>query len=1449
MDRRRTDSHDGKLLDHSSSGLPSSEIVEEALHIHRLFIRSQFAKTNPHDEDLDGMIDYPSEIHSVIFLEKCFVFLYDNRLHRSGYYDNYHYPMLIMEDRIVSICLLNEKMSQILVLFESTGELMILVFHDISWSFQTSSHSQSKPHQQMFQLETLSYGVKVDFLSYMRKYDMLMNGNAFNGNQYASPLQENYSVDIRYFSQFGLIVVACHPALEVEEYSITLESKLSTNYTSLQSESKVLEITINDTSNDGVVDQQHGQETNSLFAAKELLSISTKFLHNDSIFSIWDGFDIISSKRRIFLATSYQDNVIYLWQVRLSAKQRNSLDGEAVDMENNSDEDDDPNEIFEEDEREAELAMEAMLAAMPKTLVGDENEEDDENDDDEDDEEFDEEYDDENDEEHEQEGGDEKNEKNEPQQYVDTDTNERNGKDNSIDTDLSGQDGGGVSSETEEDKHLNDNQGNLSLNPTTETSQMDGQSTILQDNRKLMKIKTKHKAWITALSQVIPPADVKVEGTNRYFVASGDKLGSIALYDFSSDLLHPNSEKVDHGDQCGDTKKKAKRSRYDSRKGPWKICDFRHNVTGQHAITVLLLQFCYRDHTHVGTKLFAGDQSGKVTVLEISHKTSKMHILQTLSLFSTFGAITTLSISPTNQDSSFDGNMGNNHGDETVDTSGINNSTARLRCYSNDSGEAIECCLSPSMASVFKIWPESILQEKLGKAKSVHASRYDSTIYKAQNLIDSCFILVERNILIVSDFTKQMHLYDIKTGNLLISMTMPIDKCTCLLALPFVYSVRKPFELGQSGKTHSLEQWMNFANQQLQGLQYESGITVISGHKTGEVVIYHLFFPTHGDMKVAKQHVGTSQEFESLMAGSSKTSQFHLEHPTFYSSEPSQPSGYLEGKSRRQHSPHQQHSQEEDWMSSSQVSNDDEVFDLLDSPIMHNSNGNKQRPFSQDDESNQSNRSGSSPDVHKNYEDSSEVLHLKHHHHYLAQNKSLFVNEREREREIFEGAGEDGHDDNRHPYYEVVQTLRPSPLHVTDLFFSTTGQYLVSIHLKRFLFIFSNELHFKTLHPIIEDKRKQHALKNPTESVVSPTDQQTLTSNNGKTKTTNKVGRVSNNSDRHPQTNEPEKQSALNKITKKSPIVGPNVCKSKNLNKPMIEDDPNAIVFPKETYRFVHHFELDRNVYSITELIPTLLEEEPIAMENKKKESKKPERMSTNIAGEMEKEMGLEKERLVLVISGPDSTVIGLFDAISGSYLIKIPLPAIPLNMVNPATSTVTISSVQSRVRCGLIWDFPIKGSKERSLLGLCPTSNPDQYLIFNETHGFQLLNDQDHMNLVKQQALQQQQSSFSSSYHSSWQRDQIIGLQGFSAFSSPIVTAWSNYHSLLLRIQLHQDRGVLMMRSKHYFTHNLPQSGDQLNHYNNRIISVKSLKKSSHIRNHRVLVVLSNGYGIVLHL
>ena len=1357
VDRGRSDSHDGEFLGAQNGAVPKSEVVEEdPLHIHRLFIRGQFARTDPNVYgNNDGMIDYPSEISSVIFLKNMFVFLYDNRVYRSGFYDNYHYPILVTERRVIAICLINEKLSQILVLYEEKGEMAFLVLQDnvvdhpkyrYSTGHQRNNESDGRFLPSVFEEETLNYFVQADFKAYKEKYELLMNGNQYNGNQYSSPLQENYSIDLKYFPQFGLIVYACNPALD------SMDCVQEVN------KSKVLEILIKDS-----------DESASILTAAEVLNISCQYLHNESLFSIWSGFDTFSAKMKIFLATAYQDNIILLWQVRLSVNSGNNMD------ECSSEDGDDLNEIFEEDEKEMELAELAKLK-IPATLIGsddgEENEEDnDENDEDESDE--------------------------NASIYSD---HERLQTLNTVQTDLANSfplDAGieiSLHEQKQESKSAND------------------QRTLIQENRKLTKIKTKHKAWITSLSEPILSDDESLK--NQIFVASGDKIGSIGLYCFSSHLLDVHRTVYRQGESDdqneSEKKKKVRRSRYDSKQGPWKLCDFRNNITGQHAITLLRLQTKSVDH--ISSKLFVGDQSGNVTVLDVSHKTNKMHIMQVLSLFSSFGGVSTLSVTPLMNE--FSCGVNSNNSNQTGSLSRIN---SRIRCYSKDSGEAIECLLSPKMSSIFKLWPESIVQEKHSK----YSAKMDSSVYKSQSLIDCCFTLIEKNIIIVCDFTKQMHLYDIRTGMLLLSVIMPTESCTCLLALPYIYTIKRPFQMGVEGVTHNLNEWLRLCNEQQNRIQDDAGITVISGHKSGEVHIYHMFFPTihHGETSI----IG-SKEMGSLVAGSSHTSSYHLNNfGTFLPDESCHVSEERENnefdqtvkKDRGIH--RHENGDNEDVMSTSQDGMEDEVFDLLEGSDIQKQNDHS--ISSKHNEEIFDNDEGSLQySINNRDEVNSDELHIKHHHHYLPQtpksNPTDGINELE----------DETFHQHRHPHYDVVESLRFSPLQVTDLFFSSTGQYLIVVHIKRFLFLFRNDLHYKSLNPVIESKLKQ---QRPVDTHLHLHQPMQSTVKSGK----ENLARDS-------------QSSVLSTVSKRAPVVGPNVSKPKSKGKtPLASDDPTTLLFPKDIYQFVRQVELDHNIYSITELIPANLDDETSTDEMNG------DRDGSSLETDREIEVGPNGERLILIITGPELITIGLFNALDGSYITKFPCPTIPLNMINTATSSVTSCSVQSRVRFGLIWDFAIKGSQERSLVGLCPTTNPDQYVIFNELNGFQLLYDKNHMTFVQQQAFQNQH--FVSTFNSSWQRDHFIGIEGFTVKSSPIVTMWSPYHGQLLRIQLHRERGLMLMRSKHYFTHNIPHGNiDQQNHStNNRIVSIKPLKKSSHFRNHRVLVVLSNGYGIVLHL
>lgn len=84
----------------------------------------------------------------------------------------------------------------------------------------------------------------------------------------------------------------------------------------------------------------------------------------------------------------------------------------------------------------------------------------------------------------------------------------------------------------------------------------------------------------------------------------------------------------------------------------------------------------------------------------------------------------------------------------------------------------------------------------------------------------------------------------------------------------------------------------------------------------------------------------------------------------------------------------------------------------------------------------------------------------------------------------------------------------------------------------------------------------------------------------------------------------------------------------------------------------------------------------------------------------------------------------------------------------------------------------------------------------------------------------------------------QGVSIRELNAFS-PLACVWSLRRLALLRVQLVQVRGAEVLRTEEYC----------VEQENVRVVYASALMAQPRMRNHRALVVLSNGHVIVLHL
>ena len=154
--------------------------------------------------------------------------------------------------------------------------------------------------------------------------------------------------------------------------------------------------------------------------------------------------------------------------------------------------------------------------------------------------------------------------------------------------------------------------------------------------------------------------------------------------------------------------------------------------------------------------------------------------------------------------------------------------------------------------------------------------------------------------------------------------------------------------------------------------------------------------------------------------------------------------------------------------------------------------------------------------------------------------------------------------------------------------------------------------------------------------------------------------------------------------------------------------------------------------------------------------------------------------------------------------------------------------------------------NNERAITGLCVAQDMRIFLFGEDSGQFHQhrLHDQHPAAAYLQHNALHQQSSLhynSMSIRSFSKLDNLV--QGVCvnelAGYSPLATVWSLRRLVLLRVQLLNQRGAEVLRSEEYV----------LGPDNVRIIFASALRARPRMRNHRAVLVLSNGHVIVMHL
>eukprot|EP01033_Poteriospumella_lacustris_P002538 gene2538-1841_t len=165
------------------------------------------------------------------------------------------------------------------------------------------------------------------------------------------------------------------------------------------------------------------------------------------------------------------------------------------------------------------------------------------------------------------------------------------------------------------------------------------------------------------------------------------------------------------------------------------------------------------------------------------------------------------------------------------------------------------------------------------------------------------------------------------------------------------------------------------------------------------------------------------------------------------------------------------------------------------------------------------------------------------------------------------------------------------------------------------------------------------------------------------------------------------------------------------------------------------------------------------------------------------------------------------------------------------------------QLRVTWVWDYIDHASLQCVLMGLCAHSI-DEWFEFNEIDGLKPVA----LATANQGGVSSMPSTMVSKAPASLLQSFILGAETYRAGEAPIVVAWSQKSCVLVRLQLVEGNRVTVTRKKRY---DLTATGLLRHAVRNRVhfLTGKALATSTHIRNHRVVVVLSNGFAVVLHL
>lgn len=899
------------------------------------------------------------------------------------------------------------------------------------------------------------------------------------------------------------------------------------------------------------------------------------------------------------------------------------------------------------------------------------------------------------------------------------------------------------------------------------------------------------KAVSTSHKSMITAISHTVGGACDYAL-TGDIQGGIALWKAST-AIATTADYVDAAVIAAADSKSPQRK--DNK--PWQIVLENRSLCENQRITLLQIEA-------TSLYVYIGDTSGRITVLQVSARSNQLHMLHELSMFPLLHGPSHLHVQliPSNVSA-----LSNDPQQQPRKLS----ADRIVRCYSDSCREAVQCVLSNGMSSLLRVSTHDFVPHGLTTSFSPVTSsglpsdhpeanrvlRTEHVFVQGSGVVDCSVVLSSVGLIAVADWTGSLHLWDIALGTRVGSYALPMPHVVALCVND--------------------------------GLCWERdrSLCFVSGHRGGEV------------------HAVTLR----LAAGRDHRSHNSQGRTTATSS------GSGTGKSSRRKRTGDQ--QDED---------DVAVFDLL----QEDHDSDSESDSDDDDDNDDENDSGGDHDTEA--EDTEHAIQRRR--RYGIDGGDLQTRQQSRKkRESRNGslsgsllsqsndvdsvrarsltqvtlqrqnsaassllqnvvsaaaassASHSSVDGADALSWEVTQRLQPCALVVSDVFLSDRGHCLVSVHARQFMYLYPRDVGTATavFGGIAEDGSVTVADTNDdvtaanTDPVVNTT-------------ATNSYNDSSNNNNNN---------SAILTQTRRRKAKLPPL---------------KTLKLPDQVQ---HISVVQRQGSSSTEAAQ---EEARSAV------------TGSGSADEVE-------DRLWLVLQC-QADVIVVLDALQMTYLTELPL---------------STRGQELQLHATLMWDYIDEVQRQRVLMGIC-ARNLHEWLVFNEVDGLKAAWEApSHVSQMQQANFSiedsagdvspsfaaqpsphlpplPQQSQVSSSMISqnlssmsilaptaTVLESTLIGVEPFGLRHAPVVVSWSWRCCLLLRLQMTGGNRLLVTRTKSYVVGSsaptlvasasaaVVRSDSRADRVH--VVTGKALISQPHVRNHRVVVVLSNGFAVVLNL